>query len=179
MGASRLAYSVCMHAEEDECMHGTEVKSWLPSGSRQRKPCPLTLSVSFKHFIGCVKHLSLWGLWNCGREKGFGEEVGQVKWQGSFTTLWDGEGWSLSDTQINIHACVKSHSSAVVLYSQHGKETHLSRCAHWSVNQNSLDFRYYADDVKSSVATRGTCRLVTRSRFISTLLSFRLPYSLW
>lgn len=65
--------SVCIHAEEDECMHGTEMESWLPSGSpAERKPCPLTLSVSFKHFIGCVKHLSLWGLWNCGREGGGG-----------------------------------------------------------------------------------------------------------
>lgn len=32
-----------------------------PGSPSERKPCPcgLTLSVSFKHFIGCVKHLSL------------------------------------------------------------------------------------------------------------------------
>lgn len=40
-----------------------------------RKHRRLTLSVSFKHFIGCVKHLSLWGLWRR-REGG-----GQVNWQ--------------------------------------------------------------------------------------------------
>lgn len=74
MGATRLPYSVCvsMLRKMSACM-AQRWESWLPSGSpAERKPCPLTLSVSFKHFIGCVKHLSLWGLWNCGREGGGG-----------------------------------------------------------------------------------------------------------
>lgn len=48
-----------------------ERKRRVPPGSpAERKPCPLTLSVSFKHFIGCVKHLSLWGLWKEGGREG-------------------------------------------------------------------------------------------------------------
>lgn len=50
----------------------------------ERKPCPcgLTLSVSFKHFIGCVKHLSLWGLWRWGRKGG--RKEGR-EWTGKLT----------------------------------------------------------------------------------------------
>lgn len=36
MGATSLPYSVCVHAEEEECMHGTEMESGLPSGAQRR-----------------------------------------------------------------------------------------------------------------------------------------------
>lgn len=78
-------------------MHDAERKSRVPPGSPAgRKPCPLTLSVSFKHFIGCVKHLSLWGLWRCGREggreggKGTGELTRQVSGLQQFTSRLPG-----------------------------------------------------------------------------------------
>lgn len=85
---------LCIHAEEGEvyAWHRGQREREREAGSplqgnpaAERKPCPnvqLTLSVSFKHFIRCVKHLSLWGLWRCGREGGKeGGRGKQVNWQ--------------------------------------------------------------------------------------------------
>lgn len=88
-------YAQDVHAVE--CMRETERESQVRPkrpGRTERKPCPLTLSVSFKHFIGCVKHLSLWGLWNCGRKgEGTGELTGQFSRSQQFTSHLNGESY--------------------------------------------------------------------------------------
>lgn len=73
--------SVVMLRRVRACMTRERERPVSPGSPAERKPrpCGLTRSVSFKHFIGCVKHLSLWRLWRCGRRGGGGG--GQVNWQ--------------------------------------------------------------------------------------------------